>query len=258
MKRILIFTLIAILIFTSAAVYAASSASFRISGCEIAENRLFTVEVSAASDVSLCAALFEFSYDSSAFEFREASAEKPAVVEANDDDGVLRLSYFNSDGADCGGEAVLFTLTFKAKQSGSYTLGCTVFQCVDSDASNMPVGEVKSEVITVTGKDVSSKTSKSSGTSSKSGKESSSPEKNSTIAPQETTAENAGQLLKNYGVHDSYNSYDVPRVNLTAVIILCISCMAVSAGGIFAVMKLRSVIKERKNLSKDGKTPDDE
>ena len=98
MKRVIVSLLITLLIFTPAAANAASPVSFRTSGCEIAGNRLFTVEVCATSDAPLCAALFEISYDTSAFEYRSSSAVKPALVEENDENGVLRLSYLNSDG----------------------------------------------------------------------------------------------------------------------------------------------------------------
>lgn len=253
MKRVIVSLLITLLIFTPAAAYAASPVSFRTSGCEIAGNRLFTVEVCATSDAPLCAALFEISYDTSAFEYRSSSAVKPALVEENDENGVLRLSYLNSDGAECSGEAVLFTLTFKSKQSGSYTFGCTVSQCVDSDASFLPVGEVRTDVITVTGSSSGSSASKSGGAaSSKSGKASSSAEKKSSSSAASVTEDETEQPMEDYGVRDNDRSAGNSGVDAAAVVILCLSCAAATAGAVIAFFKLRSVIKSRKSGEKSG------
>ena len=133
MKRVLVLLIIISLLFCTVTASAASSVSFRTSDCETARNRVFTVNVCAASGSPLCAALFDITYDSSAFDFRGASVQKPALVETNSEDGRVRLDYLNAGGTDCSEEAVIFTLSFKSKKAGTYTFGYTVSQCVDSD-----------------------------------------------------------------------------------------------------------------------------
>ena len=230
MKRVLVLLIIISLLFCTVTASAASSVSFRTSDCETARNRVFTVNVCAASGSPLCAALFDITYDSSAFDFRGASVQKPALVETNSEDGRVRLDYLNAGGTDCSEEAVIFTLSFKSKKAGTYTFGYTVSQCVDSDAEFMSVGEVRSGVITVTGS--GSSTQSKSSNSSKSSSSGSGNSKSSS--------------------HDSSN------VNLVAVAVLCAVSMALSAAAVLGILKVRSVIKRRKADANDDKSKSDE
>ena len=70
MKRVLVLLIIISLLLCTVTASAASSVSFRTSDCETARNRVFTVNVCAASLSPLCAAMFDITYDSSAFDFR--------------------------------------------------------------------------------------------------------------------------------------------------------------------------------------------
>lgn len=275
MKRVLVFLISISFIFSNLTAFAASQVSFNTSDCETPKNRLFNVDVYAVSDTPLCAALFEVSYDSSAFEFRGASAEKPALIESNEENGIIRLDYLNSDGADCSYDTVLFTLSFKSLKEGKYTFGYTVSQCVDNEAHFMSVGEVRSGEIAVTGSSASSesksskssqssssgsKSSKSSSSGSKSSKSSSSGSKSksttdrkSKSASSETDDDTEEEPLLDFGILNNSDDNNGSGINLIAVAVLCAACMAFSAAAVLGVLKLRSVINARK---KDLKTDD--
>ena len=160
LKRFLVFIIIVSLCFNFVTVFAASAVSFRTPSETTQTDRLYYVEVYAQSDVPLCAALFDFSYDPAAFEFREASAEKPAQIETYDTGDHVKLAYLNIDGADCSMEDVLFLLTFKTKQEGSYSFAYSVSQCVDENAEFLDFGELRAGNVTVTGRSGSSSNGK--------------------------------------------------------------------------------------------------
>lgn len=260
MKRISVFLTVISLLLCMLTSSAASSVSFSTSDCETAKNRIFTVEVMAYSDEPLGAALFEFNYDSSAFEYRDASAEKPAFVEANSEDGRVRLSYLNSDGADCRGGAVIFTLSFKSKKAGSYTFGCTVSQCADCNADFMPVVDVKSGLITVTDSSTSaqSKSSKSSdsskSSSSNSGKSKSSSGGRSSSGSSVSSEDTTENKIKDYGAFDDFSGSGSSKINLAAIVVLCAVSMAVSAAAVLAALKIRAVIMKKKASEEEKET----
>lgn len=261
MKRVLVLLIIISLLLCTVTASAASSVSFRTSDCETARNRVFTVNVCAASGSPLCAALFDITYDSSAFDFRGASVQKPALVETNSEDGRVRLDYLNAGGTDCSEEAVIFTLSFKSKKAGTYTFGYTVSQCVDSDAEFMSVGEVRSGVITVTGsgsstQSKSSNSSKSSSSGSGNSKSSSSGKsKSGSSGKTENTTE---ATVHDYGSFYDFTDHDSSNVNLVAVAVLCAVSMALSAAAVLGILKVRSVIKRRKADANDDKSKSDE
>ena len=256
------------LLFCTVTASAASSVSFRTSDCETARNRVFTVNVCAASGSPLCAALFDITYDSSAFDFRGASVQKPALVETNSEDGRVRLDYLNAGGTDCSEEAVIFTLSFKSKKAGTYTFGYTVSQCVDSDAEFMSVGEVRSGVITVTGSGSStqSKSSNSSKSSSSSGGNSKSSSSGKSKSGSSGKTENTTEAtVHDYGSFYDFTDHDSSNVNLVAVAVLCAVSMALSAAAVLlsaaavlGILKVRSVIKRRKADANDDKSKSDE
>ncbi|MBQ1830436.1 MAG: hypothetical protein II116_05210 [Ruminococcus sp.] len=261
MKRVLVLLIIISLLLCTVTASAASSVSFRTSDCETARNRVFTVNVCAASGSPLCAALFDITYDSSAFDFRGASVQKPALVETNSGDGRVRLDYLNAGGTDCSEEAVIFTLSFKSKKAGTYTFGYTVSQCVDSDAEFMSVGEVRSGVITVTGSGSStqSKSSNSSKSSSSSGGNSKSSSSGKSKSGSSGKTENTTEAtVHDYGSFYDFTDHDSSNVNLVAVAVLCAVSMALSAAAVLGILKVRSVIKRRKADANDDKSKSDE
>ena len=58
--------------------------------------------------------------------------------------------------------------------------------------------------------------------------------------------------MEDYGVRDNDRSAGNSGVDAAAVVILCLSCAAATAGAVIAFFKLRSVIKSRKSGEKSG------
>ena len=256
LKRFLVFIIIVSLCFNFVTVFAASAVSFRTPSETTQTDRLYYVEVYAQSDVPRCAALFDFSYDPAAFEFREASAEKPAQIESYDTGDHVKLAYLNIDGADCSMEDVLFLLTFKTKQEGSYSFAYSVSQCVDENAEFLDVGELRAGNVTVTGRSGSSSNGKAE--SEKKTAATASKKKSSGSVTGEPLNETMDESLHDYGTLTGNTESDAYHLDIAAVVILCVVSMVLSAVAVLGVLKIRSLRKQANTEGYESALTDEE
>ncbi len=153
MKRLI--TSILIIIFATyalglSAFAAENSVNFELSDESAKPGRLVTFEMKAKSSEKLCAASFEFTYDSSMLEYRSSKVkDKESKIKANDTGGKVRLIFLNSNGKNISSGEVIFTLTFKAVSEGSSFVDFTVKQCVDDEVNWIDAGYCKSASIKV-------------------------------------------------------------------------------------------------------------
>ena len=143
MKRIISVFLIMLLLSTIH-VSAAGSVSFSSDSIECKSNRLIEVNFNAECGKKLRAATFEFSFDKSILEFRGIGTPSGTIVEYNEKQNSVKLSYLCKNGADISSSAAIFTLKFKSINEGYTDISYTVFDCVDSDVQQMPVGSCTS------------------------------------------------------------------------------------------------------------------
>lgn len=194
MKRLI--TSILIIIFATyafelTAFAAENSVNFELSDESSSPGRLVTFEMKAKSSEKLCAASFEFTYDSNMLEYRSSKVkDKESKIKSNDTGGKVRLVFLNSNGKNISSGEVIFTLTFKAVGEGSSYVDFTVKQCVDDDVNWIDAGYCKSASIKVSKNINESDKSKSDIESNKSKNSESSSAKSKRLAQStaETTA----------------------------------------------------------------------
>lgn len=139
MKRL--FSLIALAAFIFCIGCFSASASgvlFSATDVETKNNRIFTVTVSGSGPEALCAAQFDFTYNSSIIEFRSAkAADSGSAVKFHEDNGSLRLIFLNENGVDLSESPQLFTVDFKAENlTEEQTISFTVSDCVNFSVEN--------------------------------------------------------------------------------------------------------------------------
>lgn len=145
MKKFFTILLAVFIILTSVFTASASDVcSFTLDTAEGKIYRLVEVDMTAFCDTKLAAALFSFTYDKSALEFRKASVPKGSRIVWNETADCVKISYLCEEGAETKNGSDIFTLTFKAIKSGSSFIDFTAYDCVDPDANRISLGECTS------------------------------------------------------------------------------------------------------------------
>ncbi len=188
MKRLIsITTVIILLVLSLCSVYAAETVSFELSDCTTDNNRLFTVDMTANSDKPLSAVTFEFEYDKNMIEFRSAKTDDNSKITVNDTNDTIKAVYLNTYGKNIKNGVVIFTLTFKAVNSGTSYIDFSVYDGIDSDVKSTDIGKCTSAKITVTSKNSDSENREKSEKSSDTG-EADSKSKSTRDKEQDTTS----------------------------------------------------------------------
>ena len=223
----------------------ANKVDFVLSDCNCDNNRIFTISMTADSDKKLCAASFEFTYDKSMFEFRNAKAsDKTSKIAYNELSDKVKLVFLNADGININNGEIIFTLTLKAVKSGTGYIDFFVSDCVDSDINSINAGKCTSAKITVNSKSDKSGSDKSN-SSDNAGKSESSGSKSERKKTDESTS------VSSYDEIGQLNSFDNPNTRLLIVGI------ALGASIIAAGMLVYNIIKKIKsNSDKHKNSPD--
>ena len=151
-KYILILITIYLIISSTFSVFATDTVSFELTDCNCNNNRLFTVDMVAQSDLKLSAATFEFTYDKSMFEFRSIKAvDEQSQISYNELDNGIKAVFLNAFGQDIKNNEVIFTLTFKSINSGMGNIDFSVSECVSPDIKFIDIGTCTSSTVTVNG-----------------------------------------------------------------------------------------------------------
>lgn len=153
MKRITtIFIICNIIILSVFSTSAADSISFNLADAESKKGRLVEISVEAECSKKLSAALFEFTYDKSMFEFKNVkTSDDNTIVKANELDRCVKAIYLSTYGTDISNTKSIFTITLKALKEGTGYLDFSVYDCVDADVKSMQVGTCTSAEIKITG-----------------------------------------------------------------------------------------------------------
>ena len=134
--------------FTTA--FASEDVTFTLESAQCKINRLFTIEMVAKSKKPLCAATFEFIYDSKMFEYRNIKvSDDESKISANDKNGCVTAVYLNTYGKDISDNTAIFTITFKAVKDGVGYIDFNVKECVDSNIEWLSIGNCTSAQIDV-------------------------------------------------------------------------------------------------------------
>ncbi len=151
MKYIFSFFLSVILVLSSfTTAFASENITFTLQSAQCKINRLFTIEMVAKSDKPLCAATFEFIYDSKMFEYRKIKvSDDESKISANEKNGCVTAVYLNTYGKDISDNTVIFSITFKAIKDGVGYIDFNVKECVDSNVEWFSIGNCTSAEINV-------------------------------------------------------------------------------------------------------------
>lgn len=257
MKKLFMILLAALIILPSAVTaYAANAVSFTLDSVEGKKNRLIEIDMKAICDKKLAAALFSFTYDKSVLEFRKASVPAGSKVVTNETEECVRLSYLCADGAEIKNSTVIFTLTFKAIDTGSSAVDFTAYDCVGPDAQWLDIGSCTSGQITIEGSEdskngSSDKQSSESGGKSKSkvsdisGSDSkSSSKKGDSAKSQSTTSPATAAPKTNDKIQNDYNT-------VVPIVVLCISIT--TAVCFIAYLAYRLILKRKEKKNPDQK-----
>ena len=234
---------------------ASESISFDFADAECKSGRLVEVAVVAKCSKRLCAATFEITYDKAMLEFRSVkTSDSNATVKANELENTVKAVYLNENGADISDEAAIFTITFKAVNSGTGYIDFTVSDCVDEDVNWLDVGKCTSSKITVTGSTSSSQTdsksTKSTTEASKTGSDSKTSEREAeTDTEASATIDNLGLINP---INDSGTKYLALGIIVGAAFVILLLLMFF-IGKRVATVKAKSDEKsEAKDKSKEN------
>ena len=166
MKYIISFMLSAvILIFSVTSVIASENITFNLQNTQCKVDRLFTVNMIAKCDKPLCAATFEFIYDTEMFEYRSIKVNNnESQISANCKNNSVKVVFLNTYGQNIESDTVIFSVTFKAINVGTGYIDFNVEECVNNDVEWLTVGKCTSSTITVSpskSQDISNSYSKS-------------------------------------------------------------------------------------------------
>lgn len=176
--------------------FSATTVDYTLIDCITDNNRLFTISMIADCEKMLSAASFEFTYDTSMFEFRSAKvSDESSKITYNELENKVKLVFLNTEGIDINNGKGIFTLTFKAVKPGNGYIDFFVSDCVDSDINPIDAGKCTSAKIIVNSKS-SKNSSGTSSSSDKTGKSESSGAKSERKKAEETisTYDEIGQL----------------------------------------------------------------
>lgn len=202
MKRAvsLLICVIFILLSTTYAL-ASEYVSFTLSDGQSNANRLFTLSMKATGNTKLSSAIFEFSYDSSMLQFKEADAED-AEITCNDSNGTVKVVYLSTYGKSAD---EIFTLKFKALKSGKCSVNFKVYDCVNSDAEFIEVDKCTGGNIVINSSDSKSAEQKSSNSKDKS----SSNSKSKSSSNEAATEDEATPSVVDFGVLNSVKDINI-------------------------------------------------
>lgn len=244
MKKIFILLITSIIILSSCvSVYASEDVSFTMTDCECDNNRLFTVDIIAESDSKFSAATFEFTYDKSMFEFREAKvSDDNARITTNETNNTLKAVYLNALGKDISSKSTIFTLKFKAIDSGVGYIDFNVSDCVNSDAEFIDIGNCSSAKVTVSGK---STDSNEESESSDKGKDSKNSKKSNKKENETTTPSTVDDLGFLNSINDKSTRF--------LLIGMCVGASAIVlvVMGYFILQKIKSKFKKKDILNQN-------
>ncbi len=160
MKRLLVVFVSLIIVALSVTSYGAKESVEINLSCENAQNnRIFDVSVFTASDTQLCAGEMVVSYDNSLVEFRNVESDGYEVGFSNSSDKVHIV--FAKDDEHAPENGKILDIEFKSIDYGSFDLGVTCNECIDSNLDTFSVNSESAEV-EITKKGVSVSTKKSS------------------------------------------------------------------------------------------------
>ncbi len=127
--------------------------------CEnVQNNRIFDVSVFEVSDTQLCAGEMVVSYDNSLVEFRNVESDGYEVGFIDSSDKVHIV--FAKDDEHAPENGKIIDIEFKSIDYGSFDLGVTCNECIDSNLDTFSVNSESAEVeITKKGVNVSTKKS---------------------------------------------------------------------------------------------------
>ncbi len=118
--------------------------------CDI--NRIFEVDVVAEGEASLAAADIIVTYDSEDIDFRSVkTADSEIKMEKVEGDNSISSIILYSYGYKFSGKAKLMTFKFKALRSGNTEINLFVNDVVNKDCKSIPIGNVYSSNITISG-----------------------------------------------------------------------------------------------------------
>ncbi len=142
--------LIVILQFSVCCVFAADNISFEIQNADMKPNRLFEVALSAKSNNLLCAATFEFKYDTDFIEFRKVKAvDSNSKIQVNKKSGKIKVVFLNSNGQNISNGDKVLTLSFKTLKTGTTYIDYTVNECVNGNVDFIDVGDCTASCVQI-------------------------------------------------------------------------------------------------------------
>ncbi len=136
-----------------------------LSADAVKNNRLFTIDVYADGDNSLCGGRLLLSYDNTLAEYRDIKSDV-FEVKAKDNDGTLDIVFASAQAQDMSPDTVLFSVEFKSINSGTFEMSLDSKECVNGSLSKIDINSVLCNV-TIDGTNVTAKTIKSKSTSPK-------------------------------------------------------------------------------------------
>ena len=148
MKRFMPVVIILILLISiSVTVSSAATADFTLRSAQVKPNHIVTLDM-VCPNSELAAAIFEFDFDSNAFEFKGVNKDKGVKIKYNNTGSKLKLVYYNYYDVSLS-DNVIFSLKFKALKNGEYKIPFKVSQCVDSVPNDISAGKCETAFVTV-------------------------------------------------------------------------------------------------------------
>ena len=193
MKHLISFMFsIAILISSVTTTFASEDISFALQNTQCKVNRLFTVEMIAKSNKPLCAATFEFIYDTEMFEYRSIKVkDDKSQISANCKNSIVKAVFLNTYGLNINSDTAIFSITFKAIKEGTGYIDFNVEECVNSDVKWFEIGKCTSSTVTVTpskSNDISNSSSKNKSNKDETNSEKDKSKSKRTTVPVTTTS----------------------------------------------------------------------
>lgn len=123
--------------------FAQSTAQFSVTADNADENRLFYLHTLAQSDnEKLGAVRLMYVFDENFLEFKSVKAFGGGQVKSKCENGTLTVIYLNTAGADIDDKSSLFSINFKALNSGNTDIYLYADQCINTDAQTLSANEI--------------------------------------------------------------------------------------------------------------------
>lgn len=147
-KLVSLLNALLIIILSCQSVFATENISFELTDFNTSQNRLFSIDMIAKCNTELSAATFEFKYDKSMIEFKSIKANN-SKIKYNELDSSVKVSYLCTDGKNINNGDIIFSITFKALNSGNCFVDFSANDCVDSNANFIDIGSCLSANIQI-------------------------------------------------------------------------------------------------------------